>query len=63
MKPELKYEAGKLVAKVAMGVDGDKDQVNAMELELAVKIDVLEAITEIAKTDLPWLKEIIEKIG
>lgn len=63
MKPEYKFENGKLIAKFGAGVDADKDAVMSAEIALELKIDVLEAMTEIAKTDLPWLKEIIGKLG
>lgn len=62
MKPELKFEGGKLLVKAAHAVDTDKDGVSAVEAAIELKIDALEAITEIAKKDLPFLKAILEKV-
>lgn len=63
MKPELKFENGKLIANAATSVDTDKDGVAALTASVVVSIDAAEAVTEIAKKDLPWLKAIIEKLG
>jgi len=60
MKPELKYENGKLVAKAAVGVDTDKDGQNAIGAEVVVYVDAKEAVAEIIKSGAPdWLKAML----
>lgn len=62
MKPELKYENGKLVAKADIGIDTDKDGQNAVGLQAMIYIDAQEAVAEILKQGVPeWLKGLIEK--
>ncbi len=62
MKPELKYEEGKLLAKVDVGVDTDKDGQNAVGAEVKIYIDAKEAVAEIIKSGAPqWLKDMIAK--
>lgn len=61
-KPEIKYEEGKIVAKVNQGLDADKDGKNSIEAELLVKIDAIEAVSEIIKNEVPqWLLDLIAK--
>lgn len=60
MKPELKYENGKLMVKAAVGVDADKDAVNSVELALEISIDAMEAVNEMIKGEVPqWLKDLV----
>ena len=62
MKPELKYEDGKLKAKIEVGVDSDKDGILAAGLASEFFIDAKEALNEIFKSGIPeWAKKIIEK--
>ena len=60
MKPELKYEAGKLIAKASVGVDTDKDGVEAIKASIEVEIDAMEAVGEMIKNEVPeWLKSLL----
>jgi hypothetical protein len=60
MKPELKYENGKLVANASVGVDTDKDGVQAVSLKAVLEIDAMEAVNEIIKNEIPeWLKKLL----
>ena len=60
MKPQITYENGKLVAKASVGVDTDKDGINAVAASVTVEIDAKEAVTEIIKNEVPeWLKNLI----
>lgn len=62
MKPELKYEEGKLKVKIEVGVDSDKDGILAAGLASEFFIDAKEALNEIFKSGIPdWAKKIIEK--
>lgn len=64
MKPEIKYENGKIVAKAAVGVDTDKDGTFAVSAAVEVQIDAVEAVNEIIKNEVPaWLKDLIAKKG
>lgn len=64
MKPELKYEDGKLIAKVAVGLDTDKDGENAVGADVLIYIDAKEAFAEILKQELPsWLKDLLSKFS
>jgi len=64
MKPEIKYENGMLVASIKVGVDTDKDGINAIGADVTVYIDPKEAVTEIIKTEVPqWLKDLLAKKG
>lgn len=64
MKPEIKYENGKIVAKAAVGVDTDKDGAFAVSAAVEVQIDAVEAVNEIIKNEVPaWLKDLIAKKG
>lgn len=59
-KPKLKYEDGKLKASASVGLDTDKDGVNAVAASLVVEIDAKEAVSEIVKDKVPeWLKELL----
>lgn len=62
MKPELKYEEGKIKAKIAVGVDSDKDGVFSAGITSEFFIDAKEAVSEVFKSGIPdWAKKIIEK--
>ncbi len=62
MKPELKYENGKLIAKASAGVDSDKDGQLAAGVEVVLFVDAQEAVAEIIKQEIPeWLKALIAK--
>lgn len=62
MKPELKYEDGKLIASAAVGVDSDKDGQLAAGVEVKMFLDAKEAVAEIIKQEIPeWLKNLISK--
>jgi len=60
MKPELKYENGKLVIKASIGVDNDHDGKSSLAVGLQVEVDAVEAIGEIMKDEVPgWLKDLV----
>ena len=62
MKPELKYENGKLLAKTEVGIDTDKDGQNAVGAKFEMYIDGKEAVAEIIKSGVPqWLKDMLPK--
>lgn len=62
MKPELKYENGKLVAKASVGVDTDKDGQMSVGAEVTLFVDAQEAVAEILKQGIPqWMKDLLEK--
>lgn len=62
MKPEMKYEDGKLVVKAQAGVDTDKDGQQALSASIVVEIDAMEAVSEIVKNEVPeWLKKLVNK--
>lgn len=58
---ELKFENGKLVVRLSGAVDADKDGKKSVEAEASIKIDAAEAVSEIARKDLPWLEAIISQ--
>ena len=62
-KPELKFEDGKLKIKMEAGLDGDKDGKMAVMGSIMLDIDPVEAVTEIAKKDLPWLQALVAQLG
>ena len=66
MKPEIKYEAGILKVKALLEqvVDGDKDGKASLKLAITadLEIDAYEAVTEIAKKDLPLVEMILKTI-
>lgn len=62
-KPILKYESGKLKALASVGLDTDKDGVQAVSLKVELEIDALEAVNEIIKDGAPqWLKDLLAKV-
>lgn len=62
MKPELKYENGKLLAKAEVGVDTDKDGQNSVGAKVEIYIDAKEAVAEIIKSGVPeWMKDMLPK--
>lgn len=62
MKPELKYQDGKLIAAAVAGVDTDKDGIMSAGVKVEMYIDAQEAVNEIIKQEVPaWLKELVEK--
>lgn len=62
MKPELKYEGGKLIASASVGVDSDKDGQQSAGVEVKMFIDAQEAVAEIIKQEVPaWLKDLVAK--
>lgn len=64
MKPEIKYENGKIVAKASTMVDTDKDGQAAITASVVVEIDAAEAVGEIIKNEVPeWLKKLIATKG
>ncbi len=64
MKPEIKYENGKIVAKASTMVDADKDGQAALTASVVVEIDAAEAVGEIIKNEVPeWLKKLIASKG
>jgi len=58
----LKFEDGKLVVNLSGGVDADKDGKKSIEADAVVKIDAAEAVSEIAKKDLPWLEAVLKQV-
>lgn len=64
MKPELKYENGKLIAKGSVGIDTDKDGEFSVGLSAEMFIDAKEAVAEIIKAGIPqWMKDLLEKVA
>jgi len=64
MKPEIKYENGKIVARAGAQVDTDKDGQPALTATIVVEIDAMEAVSEIVKNEVPeWLKNLIASKG
>lgn len=64
MTPELKYEEGKLIAKVSVGLDTDKDGVKSVGADVVIFIDAKEAFSEIIKQEIPqWLKDLLSKFS
>lgn len=63
MKPEIKFENGKIKAVAQAGLDKDQDGVQSVALKVELEIDAVEAITEIVKKDVPFLKDILAKLG
>lgn len=62
MKPEIKYEDGKIKAKASVQVDTDKDGVPSLIASVEVEINAMEAVNEIVKDKVPqWLKDLIGK--
>ena len=62
MKPQLKYENGKLLAMADVGVDTDKDGQNAVGAKVEIYVDAKEAVAEIIKSGVPqWLKDMLPK--
>jgi hypothetical protein len=62
MKPEIKFENGKLVASVKVGVDVDNDGINSVGADVTIYLDAKEVVTEIIKTEIPsWLKDLLER--
>lgn len=62
LKPELKYNQGKLIAKASVGVDTDGDGLHAVSASVMVEIDAKEAVNEIVKEGAPqWLKDLVNK--
>lgn len=66
MKPELKYEEGVLTveANLSTQVDADKDGKPSVVVSapIALKIDAAEAVTEIAKKDMPLIESILKNL-
>lgn len=62
MKPEMKFVDGMFVVRAAYAVDTDADQKPAAQIALELKLDAAEAISEVAKTDLPWLEALIGQL-
>lgn len=64
MKPELKYENGKLIAKASVGIDTDKDGEMSAGMSAEMFIDAKEAVAEIVKQGIPqWMKDLLAKVG
>jgi hypothetical protein len=64
MKPEMKYENGKLLVSASAGVDSDKDGQMAVKASISIEIDAMEAVGEMIKQDVPqWLKDLLAKKG
>lgn len=65
-KPTLSYENGilKVDAQFSQAVDGDADGKKSVTASatLAVEVDAYEAVTEIAKKDLPLVEMILKTI-
>ena len=62
MKPQLKYENGKLLAMAEVGVDTDKDGQSAVGAKVEIYVDAKEAVAEIIKSGVPqWLKDMLPK--
>ena len=60
MKPQIKYENGKIIAEGITSVDSDKDGKAALSIHLQVQIDAMEAVSEIIKNEVPeWLKTLL----
>lgn len=60
MKPEIKYEDGKIVATASVAVDADKDGKPSVSASVVVEIDAMEAVNEIIKKEIPeWLKNLL----
>ena len=62
MKPEIKYEDGKLIAKMEVGVDKNEDGQMSAGAEVKMYIDAKEAVEEIISQGVPeWLKNLIDQ--
>ena len=61
-KPTMKFVEGKLLVEAAAQVDSDKDQKPALVAKMQLEIDAAEAVSEIAKKDLPWLEALLTQI-
>lgn len=59
----MEFKDGKLLASGDMGIDGNKDGEMSMKVAAQVEIDAAEAIEEIARKDMPWLKALLSKLG
>lgn len=59
----VKFENGKLIGDVSVGIDSDKDGVQSLSLVASIQMDAEEAISEIFKNEPQWLKDILAKIG
>lgn len=62
MKPEVKFENGKLSIAVAYTVDADADGKASAELALQAKLDAAEIVSEIAKKDMTWLENLLAQL-
>jgi len=62
MKPEIKFEEGKLKVAAAYAVNTDGDEKVAANIAVQVELDAAEIISEIAKKDYPWLEAILAGI-
>jgi hypothetical protein len=61
-KPSLKYVDGNIVATMSVGLDMDQDQVNSVTAEIDVKINAMEAVSEVIKDGVPeWLTNLLSK--
>lgn len=63
VKPEMKFENGKIVVSVSAQLDTDKDGVPSAETSLVQKIDLAEAVNEAFKTDAQWVIDLVGKLG
>lgn len=61
-KPVLKFEGGKLSTEIKLVIDADVDGKPAVQAAIQIEIDAAEAISEIAKKDLPWLEAILSQL-
>ncbi len=60
MKPQIKYEGGKIFAQGIAALDSDKDGKAAVTIAVEVQIDAMEAVSEIIKNEVPeWLKTLL----
>lgn len=62
VKPEVKFEQGKLLIKAEHAVDTDGDGKPSAEVSVGLKLDAAEVVSEIAKKDLPWLEALIAQL-
>ena len=61
-KPEIKIEAGKLVAKIAHSVDADADGKVAGTVAAEITLDLAEVVNEIVKKEMPLVEAILKQV-
>lgn len=59
----LKFENGKLIGDVSVGIDSDKDGIQSVALVASIQVDAEEAISEVFKSEPQWLKDLLAKLG